>query len=135
MVAQHQGFGHLCRQSRVSTGLPPPALPPSHIQGRPYPEQQGERLCSVGPLHEAGLHPVHCKLQDLIQLLPWGHGRDRLSHSPASSGQRPTGSCPAPLPAGCLFTSPAKHLAAVVAVKGQLQEQLSASSSRSSRSC
>lgn len=39
------------------------------------------------------------------------------------------------LPSGCLFTSPAKHLAAVVAVKGQLQEQLSASSSRSSRSC
>lgn len=43
--------------------------------------------------------------------------------------------CPAPLPAGCLFSSPAKHLAAVVAVKGQLQEQLSASSSRSKRSC
>lgn len=42
---------------------------------------------------------------------------------------------PAPLPAGCLFTSPAKHLEAAVAVKGQLQEQLSASSSRSNRSC
>lgn len=107
-----------------------------HNWGRPYPEQQGECLHLAGPLCKAGLHPVHCKLQDLIQLLPWGYRRDGLSHSfPASSRQEPTTSCPAPLPAGCLFTSPAKHLAAVVAVKGQLQEQLSASSSRSSRSC
>lgn len=113
----------------------PPALSPSHTRGGPYPEQQGERLRSAGSLCKAGLHPVHCKLQDLIQLLPWGHRTDGLSHSPASSGQGPTVSCPAPLPAGCLLTSPAKHLAAVVAVKGQLQEQLKASSSRSSRSC
>jgi len=113
----------------------PPALAHSHAQGRPYPEQQRERLHSVGPLCKAGLHCVHRKLQDLIQLLPWGDGRDRLSHSSVGGGQGPALSCPAPLPAGCLFTSPAKHLAAVVAVKGQLHEQLSASSSRRSRSC
>lgn len=122
-------------QSQCQAAPPPPSFPPSRIYSRPYPEQQGERLHSAGPLCKAELHPVHCKLEDLIQLLPWGHRRGRLSHSPASSGQGPTTSCPAPLPARCLFTSPAKHLAAVVAVKGQLQEQLSASSSRSSRSC
>lgn len=113
----------------------PPRLCPPWTQGGSYPEQQGERLRSAGALCKARHHPVHCKLQDLIQLLPWGHRRDKLSHFPASSGQGCAASCPAPLPAGCLFTSPAKHLAAVVAVKGQLQEQLSASSSRSSRSC
>lgn len=71
MVAQYQGFGHLCRQnSQCQAGSPgPPAL---LIQGKPYPEQQGERLRSAGPLRKAGLHPVHCKLQDFIQLLPWG---------------------------------------------------------------
>lgn len=71
MVAQHQGFGHLCRQNRQCQARSPRS-PAPFIQGRPYPEQQGECLCSVGPLRKAGLHPVHCKLQDFIQLLPWG---------------------------------------------------------------
>lgn len=71
MVAQHQGFGHLCRQnSQSQAGSPSPSAP--LIQGSPYPEQQGERLRLAGPLHKAGFHLVHCKLQDFIQLLPWG---------------------------------------------------------------
>lgn len=56
---------------------------------KPYPEQQGECLRLVRPFCEARLHPVHCKLQDLIQLLPWGHKRGRLSHFPASPVQEP----------------------------------------------
>lgn len=110
MVAQHQGFGYLCRQSRVSTSLGPPGSAPPYTQGGSYPEQQGECLHSAGALCKAGLHPVHSKLQDLIQLLPWGHRRDRLSHSPASSRQGPTASCPAALTFWVLVHQPCEAL-------------------------
>lgn len=56
-------------QSQCQAGIPM-ALSLSRTQGGPYPEQQGERLCLARPLCKARLHPVHCKLQDLIQLLP-----------------------------------------------------------------
>lgn len=78
----------------------------SHAQGRPYPEQQGERLRSAGPLCKARLHPVHCKLQDLIQLLPCGHRGDRLSRFPATTVQGPTRPAQHPYPLGACSPAP-----------------------------